>query len=229
MRTRRKILIGVATFALPATSFVVLGGPNILAGASLTPSFPVACKITATVTFTPSLTMTGTITANKNAVTTMAVTAATWNGCLSAAPATAPTKGIPLDQTINLPATKVGTKKYAIGYCGLFSAVNLAKTLKAFKTPKPLSFGVAWSPGVRGSTIFTMSKVAITTNSDTPLPELGLVFSGKQSQGSYPEKALNQITEFFDGTDSHALQTGCSLNQTVGTATFDPSNSVGIL
>jgi hypothetical protein len=226
MRTRRKILIGVATFALPVTSLLVVGGPDIFAGASLTPSFPVACKITATVTFNPPLTMAGTITTDKNAKTTMTVSADTWNGCLSAALPTAPTKGVPLDQTIPLPATKLGTKRYAVGYCSLFSAANAVKTLSAFKM---LLFDVAWTKGAGGSTIFTTSKAATTTNADTPLPELGLVFSGKQSQGSYPEKSLNQITEFFDGTTSAALQTGCAASQTVSTATFDATNSVGIL
>jgi hypothetical protein len=226
MRTRRKILIGVATLALPATSLLVVGGPAIFAGASSTPSFPVTCKITATVTFNPPLTMAGTITTNKNAVTTMTVTGGLWNGCLSAALPTAPTKGVPLDQTIQLPATKLGTKRYAIGYCSLFSAVNAVKTLRAFKL---LSFAVTWTKGAGGSTIFTTLKAATTTNADTPLPELGLVFSGKQSQGSYPEKSLNQITEFFDGTTSAALQTGCAASQTVSTATFDATNSVGIL
>jgi hypothetical protein len=226
MRTRRKILIGVATIALPVTSLLVVGGPAMFAGASLTPSFPVACKITATVTFTPPLTMAGTITTDKNAVTTMAVTGGDWSGCLSAALPTAPTKGVPLDQSIPLPATKLGTKRYAIGYCSLFSVANAVKTLRAFKS---LIFDVAWTKGAGGSTIFTTSKAAITTNADTPLPELGLVFSGKQAQGSYPEKSLNQITEFFDGADSVAMQTGCSLNQTVSTATFDVTNSVGIL
>jgi len=226
MRIRRKILIGVATFALPATSLLVVGGPAILAGASSTPTFPVICKIAGQVTFTPPLTMTGTITSNKNAVTTMTVTPGDWSGCLSAASATAPTKGTPLAQTINLPATKLGTKRYAIGYCSLFNAANVVKTLKAFKL---LTFAVTWTKGAGGSTIFTTLKAATTTNADKPLPELGLVFSGKQAQGSYPEKSLNEITEFFDGTTSTALQTGCALNQTVSTATFDVTNSVGIL
>lgn len=226
MRTRRKILMGVAALALPATSVLVFGGPTIFAGASSTPAFPVACKITATVTFAPPLTMTGTVTSNKHAVTTMTVTAGTWSGCLSAAMPTAPTKGTPSDQTISLPATKLGTKSYAIGYCSLFSAINSVKTLKVFKG---LIFNVAWTKGAGGSTIFTTSKAATTTNADTPLPELGLVFSGTQAQGSYPEKSLNQITEFFDGTDSAALQSGCAASQTVTTATFDVTNSVGIL
>jgi hypothetical protein len=226
MRTRRKILLGVATFALPATSFLVFGGPTIFAGASSTPAFPVACKITATVMFNPPLTMAGTITSDKHAVTTMTVTADTWSGCLSAAAPTAPTKGDAANQTISLPATKLGTKRYAIGYCSLFSAINSVKTLKVFKG---LLFAVTWTKGAGGFTNFTTSKATTTTNADTPLPELGLVFSGKQAQGSYPEKSLNQITEFFDGTSSSALLTGCAASQTVSTATFDVTNSVGIL
>jgi hypothetical protein len=108
----------------------------------------------------------------------------------------------------------------------LFSPANVTKTLKAFNS---LIFDVAWTKGAGGSTIFTTLKTAPTTNADTPLPEFGLVFSGRQSQGSYPEKSLSEITEFFDGTTSSALQTGCSANQTVTTATFDATNSVGIL
>lgn len=223
MRTRRKILIGVATLALPATSFLVLGGPTLFAGASSAPAFPVACKIAATVTFNPPLTMTGTVTSNKSAVTTMTITGGHWSGCLSAALATAPGHGTPLDQTINLPATALGSRRYATGYCPLFSPTNSLKTLKAFKG---LAFYIAWTGGASGNSTFTTSSTATTTNADG---ELGLVFSGKQGVGSYSEKALNEITEFFDVTDSAALQTGCAGSLTVATATIDVTNSVGIL
>jgi hypothetical protein len=223
MRTRRKILMGVATVALPATSFLVFGGPTIFAGASSSPAFPVACKITASVTFTPPLTMTGTITTSKSAVTTMTITGGHWTGCLSAASSTAPGHGIPLDQTISLPATKLGSKRYATGYCPLFNATNSAKTLRAFKG---LTFNVTWTGGAGGASVFTTSKTATMTNIDG---ELGLVFSTKQAAGSYTERALNQITEFFDATDSAALLTGCASSQTVTTATIDVANSVGIL
>jgi len=109
MRGRKRILVGVATVALPVASVVIFGGPTIFAGASSTPAFPVACKITGTVTFTPSLTRTGTVSSNKAAVTTMAITAGHLQGCLSAASATAPGHGTPLAQTIKIPTTKVGT------------------------------------------------------------------------------------------------------------------------
>lgn len=223
MQARRKILTGVATVALPAASFLVIGGPTIFAGASSSPAFPVACKINALVTFTPPLTMAGTIGTSKSAVTTMTVTAGHWSGCISAASATAPGHGTLLDQTVKLPAIKLGAKKYATGYCPLFNATNAAKTLKAFKA---LIFNVTWTGGAGGVSVFTTSKVTTMTNIDG---ELGLAFAGKQGQGSYSEKALNQITEFFDATDSAALLTGCAASQTVTTATIDLTNSVGIL
>lgn len=223
MRTRRKILIGVAALALPATSFLVFGGPTIFAGASSSPAFPVACKITASVTFTPPLTMTGTITTNKSAVTTMTITSGHWSGCLSAASSTAPAHGTPLDQTVSLPATKLGSRRYAIGYCPMFNSTNSVKTIKSFKG---LTFNVTWTGGAGGASVLVTSKTTTMTNIDG---ELGLVFAGKQAFGSYSEKALNQISEFFDASDSAALLTGCASNQTVTTATIDVANSVGIL
>lgn len=223
MRTRQKILMGMGALALPATSFLVFGGPILFAGASSSPVFPVACKITASVTFTPPLTMTGTTGTSKSAVTTMTITGGHWSGCLSAASATAPGHGTPLDQTVSLPATKLGPRRYATGYCPLFSATNSVKTLKAFKG---LTFNVAWTGGAGGTSVFTTSKTTTMTNSEG---ELGLVFSGKPALGSYSEKSLNQIVEFFDATDSAALITGCASSQTVTTATIDVTNSVGIL
>jgi hypothetical protein len=153
----------------------------------------------------------------------MSVTAAKWTGCLSAAQATAPGHGDVLNQTISLPATKLGPRRYATGYCPLFSAINAPGTLKAFKN---LAFNIAWTGGAGGSSMFTTSKATTMTNIDG---ELGLVFSGKQGVGSYAEKALNQISEYFDATTSAALSTGCAASQTVTTATFDVTNSVGIL
>ena len=72
MRTRKKILLGVVTLALPATSFAVLGAPTMFAGAAA-PAYPVACKMSATVTFNPPLTKAGTDTTNKAAVTTTTI------------------------------------------------------------------------------------------------------------------------------------------------------------
>ena len=223
MSTRRKILLPLAVVALGATGIGVVGGPTLFAGASLTPTFPVACKITATVTFTPPLSMSGTIGTSRSAVTTMSVTAAKWTGCLSAASATAPGHGDVVTQTVSLPATKLGAGRYATGYCPLFTPTNVLGTLKAFKG---LVFDVVWTGGAGGASVFTTSKVTTMTNVDG---ELGLVFAGKQGGGSYTEKDLNQISEFFDATTSAALTTGCTANQTVTTATFDVTNSVGIL
>ena len=157
-----------------------------------------ACKITGDAAFTPPLTQTGTVGSNKDAVTTMAVTAGHLQGCLSAASATAPGHGTPLDQTIRIAATTVGSRRYATGYCPMFTATNVAKTLKAFKD---LTFDISWTGGAGGTSVFTATKVSTTTNSNG---ELGLVFSGKQGVGSYAEKSLNEITEYFDATDSTA-------------------------
>ena len=45
MSTRRKTLLCVTAVALGGASIGVVGGPGIFAGASLSPTFPVACKI----------------------------------------------------------------------------------------------------------------------------------------------------------------------------------------
>ena len=105
----------------------------------------------------------------------------------------------------------------------MFTAANVGKTLKPFKG---LTFDIMWTGGAGGTSVFTTTKVSTTTNSNG---ELGLVFSGKQGVGSYAEKALDQITEYFDATDSSALLAGCASAQTVTSPTFDQSNSVAIL
>jgi hypothetical protein len=220
MGTRRKILVGVATFALPATSLFVLGGGAIFAGASQ-PAFPVACKLTATVTFTPPLTKTGTVSTNRTAVTTMAITGGHLSACLSSAPATAPGHGTFLDQTVKLPATKLtGTRNYATGYCPAFTGSGTLKALKG------LVFDISWTGGAGGQSVFTNAKATTALNIDG---EFGLVLAGKPVSGMYFEKPLNQITEFIDVTDSAALTTGCAASQTVTTATIDVANSVAIL
>src|SRR5579863_731357 len=72
MLARRRILFGVVALALPVTGFAVFGTPAIFAGASA-PAFPVACKITATLTFSPALTATGTHGTSASAVTTLTI------------------------------------------------------------------------------------------------------------------------------------------------------------
>ncbi len=220
MLRRRTILVGVAALALPATALVAFGGPTLFASA-LSPSFPVACKVTATVTFTPPLTQAGTIGTSRSAVTTMAITGGHLSGCLSAAPATAPGHGTIADMTVNLPATRLtGTRNYATGYCPAFTS---AQTLKAFRN---LAFDITWTGGASGTSVFTTTKAATANNTDG---EFGFAFSGKEGLGSYAEKSLNQITEFLDATDSAAVLTGCAGALTVSTATIDVTNSVAIL
>jgi hypothetical protein len=223
MQTRGKILFGVAALALAATSFAVFGAPDLFAGAS-TPSFPVACKISATVTFNPPLTLSGTQTTNRAAVTTTTISGGHLTGCLSAAPLGAPGHGTLPDLTVNTPATSLGriggVKTYATGYCPAYSGTS---SLKAFNH---VVFTVTWTGGAGGFSTFTTKKVSVETNSDS---ELGLVFSAKEGFGSYTEKPLNQITLFFDATTSAAIDSHCSANQVVSSGTIDPTNSVVIL
>ena len=224
MGTRRKVLFTVAAIALPATSALVFGTPALFAGAT-TPAFPVTCKVGADITFTPALTKTGTHTTNRAAATTVAITSGKLSGCLSGASAGAPNKGT-FSATISLPATSIGriggVKTYATGYCPAFTQ---ASTLKAVRK---LAFVVAWTKGEAGESVFTTKQVISATNNELP-PEYGWILSGKEGLGSYAQRSLNQFDLYFDGTDSAALQTGCSASQTVGSATFDSSNSVGTL
>lgn len=224
MLTRRRVLFTIAAIALPATSVLVFGSPAIFAGAT-TPVFPVTCKVFADITFTPALTKAGTHTTNPAAATTVAITSGKLSGCLSGAPAGAPTKGT-FSATIDLPATSLGkisgVKTYATGYCPAFTQTS---TLKAVRN---LAFMVAWTKGEAGVSNFATKHVAAQVTSTTP-QEYGWVLSAKEGLGSYAEKALNQFVLYFDSTDSPALQSGCSASQTVSTATFDDSNSVGTL
>jgi hypothetical protein len=201
------------------TGIVVFGTPTIFAGA-VVPQFPVACKLAATVTFNPPLTHSGTVTTNRTAVTTATITGGHLTGCLSAAPATAPGHGDLPTMTVNLRATTLGVRTFATGYCPAF---NTSATLKALRG---LIFDVTWTGGAAGTSVFTTKTATPATNIDA---EVGFALSGRQGQGSYAEKSLNQITLFLDATDSAALSTGCSANQTVTSVTIDPANSVVIL
>lgn len=219
--------MGAVALAVPITGFALLGTPSIFAGAS-SPSFPVVCKATATgdVAFNPPLTKGGTLTTDRGAVTQTIISGGRFNGCLSAAPAGAPGHGdLPATITINTPATSLGrvdgARTYATGYCPAYDTA----TLKALKG---LSFTVTWTGGENGSSVFTTKKATLATSTGPP-GEVGFTLSAREGLGSYAEKQLNQITVFFDGTDSAALETGCAADQTVSSATFDQSNSVAIL
>ena len=225
MGARTKILFVAAVATVLMTSVLVVEAPSIFAGATA-PQFPVTCKVTGTVTFNPPLTHTGTTTTDRTAVTTVTIAGGKLTGCLSAAPATAPGHGDLPDMTINVPATSLGringVRTFATGYCPAFTFATTAD----LKPYRGLIFSVTWTGGAAGTSVFTTKAVALALNVDS---EIGLTFSGKEVQGSYAEKALNQITVFIDATDSPALQTGCSANQTVTTATIDPANSVAIM
>jgi hypothetical protein len=227
MQTRRRILLGAVALAVPVTGFALLGTPSIFAGAS-SPSFPVVCKATATgdVAFNPPLTEGGTLTTDRGAVTQTVISGGHLQGCLSAAPAGAPGHGdLPATITIDTPATSLGrvngARTYATGYCPAYDAA----TVKALKR---LSFTVTWTGGENGSSVFTTTKAALATSTGPPA-EVGFTLSAREGAGSYAEKQLNQITVFFDSTDSTALETGCSADQTVSSASIDLSNSVAIL
>ena len=219
MKTRRRILFGLVALALPVTGFALFGTPTMFAGASA-PAFPVACKITATVTFAPALTQAGTHTTNPAAVTTVTVSAGHLASCLSAAPAEAPGHGTLPTITFNIRATKLAPRSYATGYCPAFAGTSTLKALKGLK------LDVTWTGGAAGSSDFTTKKATPATNKES---EVGFVLAGKEVFGSYQEKSLNQITVFVDAADSAILTTGCSGAQTVSSATFDNSNSVAIL
>jgi len=223
MHTRRKILLGVVTLAIPVTSFAVFGPPSILAGAA-TPAYPVACQMSANVAFNPPLTVAGTDTTNKAAVTQTLITAGSLTNCLSAAASGAPTSGTIPTLTISTPAikaAKVGkVQHYTIGSCPAFASTNTLKSLKN------LALTVNWTGGEGASSVFTVKSPSATVNG---FGEVGFVFAGKAVVGSYSEKALNQVTAYIDFVHSGPLATGCAGNVTVASATIDPAHSVAIL
>jgi len=228
MRSRRKVLWAVLVVAVPATSVAVFGTPGIFAGAAA-PTFPVACKVTADLTFSPPLTATGTHTTNKAAVTAITLSSAKLTGCLSGDASGAPNKGVlsTVNTAIDIPATSLGriggAKTYATGYCPAFKSTDTA-TLKALRR---LEFKVTWTGGESGFSDFTVSSAtAIGSNANQ---ELGWVLEGKEGAGTYAQKSINQMTLYFDKTTSAALNTGCSAHQVLSSATWDASNSVAMI
>ena len=227
MKLRRTIVRGAVAFAflVPAAFVAALEGPSLLAFAAA-PSFPVACNLSATVTFNPPLTPTGVQSGNSAAKETTTITGGTLSNCLSSDPAGAPTGGTVPTLTITTPATKlIGVKvnkvqQYATGYCPGFASSTTLKALKG------LAITVNWTGGAGGSSTFTVHSPGAAVNQ---AGEVGFAFLGKQGTGSYSERALNQVTAFIDPTDSNALGSGCSGNQTVATATIDGTTSTAIL
>ncbi|HUY22634.1 MAG TPA: hypothetical protein VMV22_09860 [Acidimicrobiales bacterium] len=225
MRNRIKILVGALALAVPVACVAAVTVPALQAGASLAPAYPVVCKMSATVTFSPALTKAGVDTTNKAAVTSTTISGGTLSSCISADPAGAPSGGTIATTTIKTPATKSGkvgkVMHYLIGSCPAFAQAGTLKSLKN------LALTVSWSGGQGGSSTFTVKKAEPAINDSG---EVGFAFSGKAVLGSYSEKALNQITAYLaPPSTSTALATGCSGNQVVTGATVDTSFSVAVL
>jgi hypothetical protein len=219
MRARTTMLVVVSTLAVSVGGLVLVGAPSWIASAGV-PEFPVVCKVAGTVTFSPPLTKTGTPTTNRAAVTTATITGGDFKGCLSAAPSGPPTHGTLPTMTLSFPAAKLGGGHYATGYCPTFMT-------DAPKALRHVPFVLSWSGGgVTGTSVFTTKKVATATNTSG---EVGFSFVGSQVSGLFPEKSLNQVTMFFDATDSSALATGCAASQTVTAPTLDATAGVAIL
>ena len=223
MRSKSKLLVGVLAVVLPTAGLAAIAGPTMPAQAA-SPAYPVACKMSATVSFNPPLTKLGTDTTTKAAVTTTTISGGTLSNCLSAHPSGAPTSGTIPTTVITTPAikaTKVGkVQHYLIGSCPAFASTTTLKSLKG------LAMTVNWTGGQGGSSTFTVKSPSPGINYSG---EVGFVFSGKAVTGSYSEKALNQITAYLDAGSSAALASGCAANQTVTGATVDSSTSVAIL
>jgi len=224
MNNKVKVLLGALAIALPTASVAVITAPTMGAGAA-SPAFPVACKMSASVTFSPPLTKAGTVTTNKAAVQTTTISGGTLSNCESAASAGAPTSGSVGTLVIHSPATK-GSKvnkvqQYLVGYCPGFASTA------TFKSLKNLASTVNWTGGEGGSSTFTVKTPAAAVND---VGEVGFAFGGKAVLGSYSEKPLNQITAYLAPTSAdNALATGCSSNQTVSSVTVDSATSVAIL
>ncbi len=224
MNNKLKVLIGALAIALPTASVAAITAPTIDAGAAA-PAYPVVCKMGASVTFSPPLTKTGTVTTNKAAVETTTISGGTLSNCESAASAGAPTSGTVSTLVIQSPATKgskVGkVQQYLVGYCPGFASTA------TFKSLKNLAITVQWNGGEGGSSTFTVKSPAAAINE---AGEVGFAFGGKAVVGSYSEKPLNQITAYLAPTSADtALATGCSANQSVSSVTVDSASSVAIL
>jgi hypothetical protein len=220
--------VAIAAIVLPVTSLAILTSTGTFAGAAA-PEYPVVCKLAATVTFSPSLTKSGTDTTDRSAVTTMTISSGKFSGCLSAAPIGAAGHGTLPTTVVTIPATNIGkvdgVKTYATGYCPTFSGSAPGST--SLKDTKHVVFDITWAGGgVSGTSVFTTKSTGWAVNTDS---EVGFNFLAKAGTGLYAESSLDQITAYFDPTDSSAIATGCSSDQTVSSATFDDNNSVGIL
>ena len=123
MLTRRRILFGVVALALPVTGFAVFGTPAMFAGA-VAPAFPVACKITATVDLHPRLDQ-GRHPHHQRVGGHHGhhLVGSPGRLPLGRAEPKRPATALSRPLTVKFPATKLGPRTYATGYCpGLHSA-----------------------------------------------------------------------------------------------------------
>ncbi len=145
MRKTRKLLIGIASIAVPLAS-VAAFSPSAVAAKP--PPNPISCHLEATVNISPALTVKGQL-STKGATGTTSVAGTLFN-CKNASNQSVP--NVSLDLTIVTPAAKPGKntaatnagdnpKSYYLGICGSFSSTATIKDLKKAIKNLPIAGG----------------------------------------------------------------------------------------
>jgi hypothetical protein len=210
------LILGAVAVALPLGFAAAVAGPQ-LASAGVV-YFPITCALSGTVTYSPALSTTGTISTNPLATENTSVTASL-SGCLSSNTIDAGTTTGSATLNISTPPVKgsllngIGKGNYATGRCSDFAS---AATLKALKG---LSLNVTWSNqglGALGFTQFLGKGGIVASNGSTG--EAGFEITTAYVAGDYLVKA-GQATAFLNNTG--AIATCATGGPSVSSSTID--------
>lgn len=240
MHIHKKILVGVATLAMPLATIAVVGGTTGVAFAksSTPPNNPITCALTATVNFAaPGLSATGSVTTNKESATT--VTNGSLSGASGCSGGSAPTPTITSKNTkctgTNAPITGCAKGSYVTGSLAEFAAASssgsLLKAVKKLDVTmqsvgyefKDTAAGIA---GDGGPACGTGSYPATGNKPENGFWITGSVGGPKQDKG----QSVNILVCL--GADTYTGPGTGNFNKDIGaagvsilTATIDPSTS----
>ena len=218
-RKTTKILMGMAALVLPISTVAVLGGTP--AFAKKPPPNPVNCKLSASVTISPPLSVAGQP-ASKGTFGDAAVNI-TYNSCTTSTGSVGP-----FTQKINVlfPASKPSKdqaamnagdnkKDYYLGLCGSFASSATIKDLKKAIKNQPFQGGEIKGPKPTEGTVGA---------------EVGFVITATVKNGTYPTASHAAVIKagLENDANNSNLISGCQAGP-VSTIDIDPNSSTATL
>jgi hypothetical protein len=209
---RRRILTSVVAFALP---IALIAGLSSAASAKKPPPNPTTCHLSASVTISPPLSVTGVV-APKGSIGTTTVNV-TYSSCSNGTPGAA---------TLSIQTKAAKDKNWAtdgnqkkddyLGLCGTFASTSTTKSLKKAVKNLPVSGGELKGAKAAAGTVGS---------------EVGFIIShGTVKGGTYPTASHGALIEagLVNDANNTNLIGGCKSGP-VSTIDIDPSTSTATL